>query len=690
MVLHIFKEFGNFGCEWSDAEGANIQDPVNFSSNLGKHTTKESIELTTEAFKMAKEHLLKIDEWCCAGKKDPSKAMWSIGKGGGKQNFMWPEHLLMQGGNQSGANPDVQNCRESLEALTFLIGPSHGTENDDVPSDKSSPASSAASSPAASSGHFDTHDFLCPLCFKSVRKLNKQVQHIKERHSFVFSFFSRSIGLTIDAGIGRAEEIGGGTLGLCKDQKGGPGPAQHLNLDSICGIFIITKRLFSAHCAASFTSDLPPSPQLKLPLSTQASEEVKGDDTNDDKNGTLKGRCLLQGSKKPNLRIDAKRRLSFDRGSNSSGGSSPRSPRSPRSPSTPLIPLFPKSLNISLKTVNHACRLAGYPGMLLYSHFWGLNSSEVMLQRSSGRFDAAGINDDWTESSSIGTLGTVDDLFESFPFLMEVPRKTQNFIEMRDSSATPYLITDNSNRSSGAGGDCNDAKNAVTSNKNKTKSSKQKAAAQGSSRRGKHNSANEQSLAKSEKYPDNVKCVENPMSTTSIDMSFEDYESRKGSVGGSESERENGSNNEEELNYRNKSIRARLIEEAFHKIVDPSLKKDPNAKKEKKGGGRKGSTSKSSWGFYDGKKRIMWVVNIGDSTYNITLEHGVLSGKKTLSINGNLLAVKGKKLFDFGGKFKFRISDVSMVVSVESRMSGVFKYKLMIEGIKDPILTSKL
>ena len=118
--------------------------------------------------------------------------------------------------------------------------------------------------------------------------------------------------------------------------------------------------------------------------------------------------------------------------------------------------------------------------------------------------------------------------------------------------------------------------------------------------------------------------------------------------------------------------------------MDPTLKKknsgkpqDNQSEESKSGGG---------WGFSDKEKRIMWVVIINNSTYNITLEHGTLSGKKRLTINGSLLAVKGNNFVDFGGKFKFKISHIDMVVSVESCMTGTFKYKLMIAGMKNALL----
>ena len=81
---------------------------------------------------------------------------------------------------------------------------------------------------------------------------------------------------------------------------------------------------------------------------------------------------------------------------------------------------------------------------------------------------------------------------------------------------------------------------------------------------------------------------------------------------------------------------------------------------------------------------------VNDSNYNIMLEHGVVSGKKSISINGKKLGVKGKAILDFGGQFKFRIAHINMSASIESKLSGNFKYKLYIEGLDQPVLTESL
>ncbi|GMH48836.1 hypothetical protein TL16_g00387 [Triparma laevis f. inornata] len=126
-------------------------------------------------------------------------------------------------------------------------------------------------------------------------------------------------------------------------------------------------------------------------------------------------------------------------------------------------------------------------------------------------------------------------------------------------------------------------------------------------------------------------------------------------------------------------IRARLISQEFQEVVDPELKSREAERQTAKGNGNDG------W-FKDTKKRIMWVLNVNDHNYNIVLFHSTISGKKSISINGTCLAVKSKALVDFGGQFKFKLGWIKIIVSCESRLSGNFKYKLLMEGLKEPIL----
>ena len=73
------------------------------------------------------------------------------------------------------------------------------------------------------------------------------------------------------------------------------------------------------------------------------------------------------------------------------------------------------------------------------------------------------------------------------------------------------------------------------------------------------------------------------------------------------------------------TIRVRLIDQASHGIVDPTFEKTQS---------KKAPGSKDDRWFKDNKRRIMWVLNVNDSNYNIVLTHSQMSGKKTLTVNG--------------------------------------------------------
>ena len=157
-------------------------------------------------------------------------------------------------------------------------------------------------------------------------------------------------------------------------------------------------------------------------------------------------------------------------------------------------------------------------------------------------------------------------------------------------------------------------------------------------------------------------------------------------------------------------IRARLIDQSLHSVVDPTSPAPGSG-----GPGPRDASAAAAaattppplgavgaagpaprpqpananadeW-FRDNKRRIMWVLNANDSSYNILLTHSLLSGKKALSVNGVKVAAKGKALMDFGGRFKFRVGKVDMSVVVESKLTGKFLYSLRMEGLKEPVLT---
>ena len=90
-------------------------------------------------------------------------------------------------------------------------------------------------------------------------------------------------------------------------------------------------------------------------------------------------------------------------------------------------------------------------------------------------------------------------------------------------------------------------------------------------------------------------------------------------------------------------------------------------------------------GMFGQAKRIMWVVCVNDRNFNVSLEHNTISGGKTLKVNDHTVATEGGSVMDFGGQFKFRLSQLEFAVSVEASLAG-FKYKLFMSGLKSPIL----
>ena len=669
-LLYTFKDFGRrtkTGNMWIHVDGANVQDPLDFGNNLGKHTTRENIDLTSMAFKMAREHMLMLNQWGSSRGStegvDESRSFWDIAKRTSKLSFLWPEELL--GSSDECDGKALQRSKRNFESL----------EKARIPSKKMSPKSASSKSPvngcspvitsklslATTSKSIPVGDSLCALCYNRKSGFecgpddpSGEDRHIKDRHWFIFSFFSNSVRLIVKA-----------QTNYLTSPSGAYATGDHKVSLSGSGLFLPV-----ASSKRSSSGRLSP-PRNKVT------------------------RKLTNTSDGLGLRIDTKLPADF-----SHLNVSPSLSEYSASPTTPCSPsiqmkgiearISSSTLPVSLRVVSHVCRLAGFPDVI--------RESDLLLDHDANGAGAHGSHyngkksrrknhrewDEWTENSSIGTVDTLEESFENFnldlyPAINDVGLKLR-----RNTSADleEFSITDD---------------REVTSVSERSEL---------------HGYENDAEIQVNEESTNRTTCKAARNSPKcDIKLSFENYKGRRDSAdtvpslaGDKQIEptkttpdrswsntlgsklREKKDVVEEELTYGDTKIRARLIKQDFHDIVDPTLKKKNSGKPQDSADQSEESKSGGGWGFSDKEKRIMWVVIINNSTYNITLEHGTLSGKKRLTINGSLLAVKGNNFVDFGGKFKFKISHIDMVVSVESCMTGTFKYKLMIAGMKNALL----
>jgi hypothetical protein len=76
----------------------------------------------------------------------------------------------------------------------------------------------------------------------------------------------------------------------------------------------------------------------------------------------------------------------------------------------------------------------------------------------------------------------------------------------------------------------------------------------------------------------------------------------------------------------------------------------------------------------------IWTVQLAEGEHTIQLEHGVLSNKRTITINGQITEQGKLSLFDFGGDYPFKIGEHSAMLHL--RFGWVrYQYDLSIDGV---------
>ena len=655
---------------WVHVTMANIQDPLDFGNNLGMKLTRENFNLTMNAFRLAEKHMSALKQWGAKG--NSSLSPWALSEKHESLSFMWPTNLLARGNQRYGY------CTEALSILGSLSGASGSNGHN---------SSSIESSSLTETGG------TCALCFKKLKTYSEQTNHVKTKHWFSFSFFPNSMEAMIEDMVVEMKSLNRDAAqvpALTKDIDSTAFPCMAAN----CSIFI-AGRSRSKSSSVSLEDDRGSFDDAGI-FGSQLRQKKSG--VNSPKRGAS-GR---------NLRIDTISSVALKK---DGAGGTPDSPMTPSTPMTPGgLPNTPQQgrsrrgtlverehLMVSLKMVHHATRLAGHPGILRdIEAFMETNSKDNERKLGSVEIEKDGKKkkrrrkkrsgsqdfDEWTESSSVGTVDSLNDTFEGFTLA-----PLENIEEAQLEPADPVTPKEGNSKERRGKRDLRPPSNPGT--------------------------------------PNQVADLRKEPLPTEIQLSFEDFKDRRDSLGekqkqqiknniqdkgfsqSTEKERRSSSaskiksaqanpkkttsttnwanvtkksqSNSEEITIGSTMIRARLIEPKMHEIVDPGLKERMEEKKQLK------AEEGAGW-FKDVKKRMMVLLIVNDSNYNVVLEHGKVSGKKSLTINGKKLGVKGKQILDFGGQFKFRIAHVDMSIAVECKLSGNFKYKFFIDGIKEPIL----
>ena len=700
-MLHLFTDFASKleNCKmWVHVTTANIQDPLDFGNNLGMKLNREKFNVTMDAFRLAEQHMSALKLWG-ANNGDETLSPWGLSTKHTFLSFFWPNEVLARGDNRDGKHAEAFCFLNKLTSLNKLTG---STDNGNGRS---------VSSKLTSSNVTETGG-TCPLCFKKIKTYEEQTNHIKAKHALSFSLFPNSM-------VGVIEELASEMKSVNRDSNMPASLAKDLDasvypsMAANCNIFIASR---SRSKSPSVSLDEGDESGF---LSTRS--KLKKSSANSPMRGSSgRNNLRIETINTAALKSESTRSLDFPTTPSSTSPMTP-SPPSPTTPSSPMTPgglpntpqqgrpkngtvVEREQLMVSLKMVHHATRLAGHPGILRdiekfmeenskhYKQALGLveveNDSKKKKKRRKKKRGGSTDFDEWTESSSVGTVDSLNDTFDGFTLA-----PLENITESFQETASPEQAT-------------------VTPTNGKKE------------RRGKRDLR-----PPSNPGTPNQDTHKVPV-PTEIHLSFEDFKDRRDSLGDKQKQEEikngiqgmldqgedekqrksstgekmknvepspikttastswanvtkGGQANSEEITIGSTMIRARLIDPKMHEIMDPGMKDRIKEKKQLK------AEDGVGW-FKDVKKRMMVVLNVNDSNYNIVLEHGKVSGKKSLTINGKKLAVKGKQILDFGGQFKFRIAHVDMSITVECKLSGTFKYKFFIGGIKDPVLVDNM
>lgn len=78
-----------------------------------------------------------------------------------------------------------------------------------------------------------------------------------------------------------------------------------------------------------------------------------------------------------------------------------------------------------------------------------------------------------------------------------------------------------------------------------------------------------------------------------------------------------------------------------------------------------------------GKKN--WIVTLEDGEHAIELEHGYLSGKRTISVDDDIIEQIRFNLYDTGSRHEFKINGHSCIILITAGVR--FSYDLIVDGI---------
>ncbi|GMH90701.1 hypothetical protein TrVE_jg5981 [Triparma verrucosa] len=647
--LYLYKDFGRKvleGSSWIHVQGANVQDPINFGNNISKGVSEESLKKTILAFKFGLQHLALIRKYGnltneadgIFSMKSASQAPWELAR---HFPFLWPSYLIEDPSKTADDFNPLEKYNEFKEFVNMQSSSPVGTSNNlKAPPGK----------------------FLCPFCWKKISGKEKQEEHLKSHHWVTLSFLPQQRlheilfrGQTFVKDIEDISRADACPVFLFDTQQN-ESPRESVEAEWGAGFINggLTTFLGKEGGVGRRISDLaPPSPQADV-VSRKSPFESTPPTTPKHRSAGVNG---LSG-----LTVDVTRRSRIDSFNSDSAPSSPMTPqqgmgskkRRKRNRKKKgfigndciLRPLLcHEDMFINIKMMIHVCRLAGHPHVFLdfKEDDLTIGTNKKGRKKNRNRMNSKG---DFDKSSSIGTIDSLD--FQGLQVWDRLGRDVDQTMEQ-------------------------DEHQYETADEVKAQSSGRKllAAPSGEDLEYEDYTARRKSLGESGNEEDIKKATSRVPTNTSPAMSWADrvnpYAERKALTSA-------------EITVAGVIIRARLISEEFQEVVDPALKDREAQKQLAKGNDGDG------W-FKETKKRIMWVLNVQDHNYNIVLFHSTISGKKSISINGTCLAVKSKALVDFGGKFKFKLGWIKMLISVESKLSGNFRYKLCMDGLKDPILT---
>ena len=115
-------------------------------------------------------------------------------------------------------------------------------------------------------------------------------------------------------------------------------------------------------------------------------------------------------------------------------------------------------------------------------------------------------------------------------------------------------------------------------------------------------------------------------------------------------------------------IRARQIDQSYIKVAstDSRVRKDVETK------------------HWQPTKKFMWIFCFNDENYNIYFSHGHLTGRKMLSVNGEIVHTSSA-LLDVTKNITFVLGTFDMHLRIISGLAGGFTYELYLSEAKDPI-----